>query len=158
MLISGLMDSKSKFQFSCPRSSRGREEHGFAFQFWYSESSFNNQWGRDRRPDFVIFVVWSALIVDGWVVMAWSKKSCLGPAAILSFCFWCKSRERKFSVQESEFKGFFCVGPGMERFSLDLLRAVKKMCFRSGMWGCVEFVVAGWSKVNFFLFFNLKLG
>ena len=42
--------------------------------------------------------------------------------------------------------------PEMERFFLDLLRAVKKICFRSGMWECVEFVVAGWSKVIFFYF------
>ena len=43
--------------------------------------------GRDRRPNFVIFVVWSALIVGRWVVVAWSRKSCLGPAEISSFVF-----------------------------------------------------------------------
>ena len=43
--------------------------------------------GRDRRPNFVIFVVWSALIVSRWVVVAWSRKSCLGPAEISSFVF-----------------------------------------------------------------------
>ena len=47
--------------------------------------------GRNRRPNFVTFVVWSTLIVGGWVVMrvlvAWSKKSCLGPAEIASFVF-----------------------------------------------------------------------
>ena len=32
------------------------------------------------------------------------------------------------------------------------------MGFRSEMWGCVEFVVAGWSKVIFFWLSNLKLG
>ena len=36
-----------------------------------------------------------------------------------------------------------CVTTGMERFSLDLLQAVKKMCFGCGMWVCVEFAVAG---------------
>ena len=30
-------------------------------------------------PHF-IFVVWSALAVSGWVVVAWSRKSYLGPA------------------------------------------------------------------------------
>ena len=43
--------------------------------------------GRDRRPNFVIFVVWSALIVGRWVVVAWSRKSCLGPVEISSFVF-----------------------------------------------------------------------
>ena len=43
--------------------------------------------GRDRRPNFVIFVVWSARIVGRWVVVAWSRKSCLGPAEISSFVF-----------------------------------------------------------------------
>ena len=42
---------------------------------------------RDRRPNFVIFVIWTALIVGGWVVVAWSRKSCLGPAEISSFVF-----------------------------------------------------------------------
>ena len=35
-------------------------------------------------PNFVIFVVWSTLIAGGWVVVAWSRKSCLGPAEIAS--------------------------------------------------------------------------
>ena len=43
--------------------------------------------GRDRRPNFVIFEIWTALIVGGWVVVAWSRKSCLGPAEISSFVF-----------------------------------------------------------------------
>ena len=29
----------------------------------------------DRRPNFVLSVVCSALIIGGWVVLAWSKKS-----------------------------------------------------------------------------------
>ena len=37
------------------------------------------------------------------------------------------------------------------------------MCFGTGKWGvcldreCVEFVIAGWSKVKFYDFYNLKL-
>ena len=42
---------------------------------------------RGRRPNFVNFVVWSSLIVGVWVVVACSKKSCLGPAEIASFVF-----------------------------------------------------------------------
>ena len=36
----------------------------------------------DRRPNFVLSVVFRALIVGGWVVWAWSRKSYLGPAEI----------------------------------------------------------------------------
>ena len=43
--------------------------------------------GRGRRPNFVIFVAWSALIVGGWVVVSCSKKYCLGSAEISSFVF-----------------------------------------------------------------------
>ena len=41
--------------------------------------------GRDGRPAFVIFVVWSVLIAGGCVVVVWRRKSCLGPAEITSF-------------------------------------------------------------------------
>ena len=40
---------------------------------------------RDRKPNFVIFVICSALIAGGWVVMACSRKSRLGPAEFASF-------------------------------------------------------------------------
>ena len=49
-----------------------------------------------------------------------------------------------------------CVSSGMERFSVDIPRASKKMCFRNGMWGCMEFVVAGWSKVKRFFDFLIE--
>ena len=42
---------------------------------------------RERQPNFVICLVWSALIVDGWMVMEWSRNSCLGSAEIASFMF-----------------------------------------------------------------------
>ena len=42
-------------------------------------------WGLDRRPNFVIFVVWSALFAGERVMVAWSRKSCLRPAEIPSF-------------------------------------------------------------------------
>ena len=41
----------------------------------------------DIRPNFVIFVVWSALIVGKWVVVAWSRKSYVELAEIISFVF-----------------------------------------------------------------------
>ena len=40
---------------------------------------------RDRRPQFVIFLVWSALIVGGWLVVDWGRKSYLVPVEISSF-------------------------------------------------------------------------
>ena len=43
--------------------------------------------GRGGDPNFFIFLVWSALIVCGWIVVAWSRNSCLGPAKIASFVF-----------------------------------------------------------------------
>ena len=43
--------------------------------------------GKNRRPNFVIFVVWSALVVGWWVLVTWSRKSCLEPAEIASFAF-----------------------------------------------------------------------
>ena len=43
--------------------------------------------GRDRRSNFVIFVVWSVLIVGRWVVVAWGINSYLGLAEKESFVF-----------------------------------------------------------------------
>ena len=42
--------------------------------------------GGNRRSHFVILVVWSAQIVSEWVVVAWGRKSYLGPAEIFTFC------------------------------------------------------------------------
>ena len=61
------MVDTEEFNFGGPRSFPWTAEHIFVFQFWYCELSVKNQWGRDRNPNFVIFVVWSALIVSGWV-------------------------------------------------------------------------------------------
>ena len=45
--------------------------------------------GRNKRPNFGIFVVWYTLIVGGLVLVGvlveWSRKSCLGPAEIAPF-------------------------------------------------------------------------
>ena len=40
--------------------------------------------GRDRTPHFVIFIGWSDVVVSGWLVVAWGKKSYLGLAEISS--------------------------------------------------------------------------
>ena len=86
--------------------------------FWLFNSDILNlllniNRGRKKIPNFVTFVVWHTLIVGGLVLVgvlvAWSKKYCLGPAEIPSFvplilfknagrkvsprfhlfCFWC---------------------------------------------------------------------
>ena len=53
---------------------------------YYRELSLKNHCvgGRDRKLNFIIFVVWSALIAGMWMV-AWSRKYCLGSAEIESF-------------------------------------------------------------------------
>ena len=64
-----------------------RGENEFAFHFWYCETSVKKPMGGGRRPNFVIFVVWSALTVGGWVEVAWGRRPCLGPAKNESFVF-----------------------------------------------------------------------
>ena len=43
-------------------------------------------------PNAVVFAVWSTLIFDGWVVVAWGRRSCVSPPEILSLCTWYNSR------------------------------------------------------------------
>ena len=42
---------------------------------------------RDRRYNFVILVVWSAIIVGRWLVVAWGGNSCFSLAEISSLVF-----------------------------------------------------------------------
>ena len=42
---------------------------------------------RDRRLNFVIFVVSSALIIDKWWVVAWGENSCFGLTKVSSLMF-----------------------------------------------------------------------
>ena len=42
--------------------------------------------GENRRPNVVVFVVWSDLIVGGWVVVGWGRNSYLGPVEVSSLC------------------------------------------------------------------------
>ena len=43
--------------------------------------------GRNRRPNFDIFVLSSALTVGGLVLLVWSRQSFLGPVKIASYVF-----------------------------------------------------------------------
>ena len=57
--------------------------------------------GEDRRPHFVIFVVWKALIVLGCLLVAWGRKPYLGPAEISCFVYLVqfKDGQRKVSLR-----------------------------------------------------------
>ena len=54
------------------------------FDFDVVNLLLKNNGGRDRRLNFVNFVVWSALNIDSWVLVGWGRESCLGPAEISS--------------------------------------------------------------------------
>ena len=69
-----------------------------------------------RRPYSVIIVFWGALIVGGLDVVGLGRKPYLGQGDITCFCLF---RDVRVSSK------FPCVTPGVERFSLDLCRAVK---------------------------------
>ena len=97
------MVSKSEFK------SRDRFPGGESINFLFNSDIANlllkTNEGRDRRSYFVIFVVWSALIVGGCVVVAWGRKSCLWLAAISSFVLLVlfKDGGRRVSPKESSF-------------------------------------------------------
>ena len=67
--------------------------------------------GRDRRSNFVIFVVWSTLIAGGWVVVKQGKRSCLGPAENIYLVFLVLFRHiisaRSYSVKGASFQPAF---------------------------------------------------
>ena len=53
---------------------------------------------RDRKPNFVIVIIWSALIAGGWVVVACSRKSCLGPAEFVFFVYLILFKDGEYRV------------------------------------------------------------
>ena len=53
---------------------------------------------RTKLCCFVIFLVWSALIVDGCMVVAWSRNYCLGSSEIASFVFLVLLKDGRPSV------------------------------------------------------------
>ena len=48
----------------------------------------------DTEHIIFIFVVWSALVVSGWVVAAWSRKSYLGLTETASVAYLVKLKDR----------------------------------------------------------------
>ena len=66
-----------------PSSITVRIECLFAFQFWYCDLCVKNLWEGRQKVLFCKFCF--ALIVVGWGVVEWGRKSYLGPAEIKSF-------------------------------------------------------------------------
>ena len=69
------MVSASEYDPGGLRSSDRNTEYKFAFQFGYCELSLKNQWGRDKKSNFVIFLV----------MVAWGRMPCLKLAEIAHF-------------------------------------------------------------------------
>ena len=66
------MVSKLKFQSVVRDRFLGGENMDLVFNSDIVNLLLKTNAGRDRRPNSVIFEVWSALIVDGRVVVVWS--------------------------------------------------------------------------------------
>ena len=82
----------------------------------------NNE-GRDRRPHFVFccclfffFVAWSAVFVGGWVVVAWVRKSYLGPTEISSSVYLVQFKDAGCRVRLRLHLFVFDVDPGNKYF------------------------------------------
>ena len=82
-----------------PSSISARIEYLFAFQFWYCELYVANRWGEAKSIVLLIFLLCSAIIVGGWGVVGWGRKSYLGPADMASF----SCRELSWSNKHNTF-------------------------------------------------------
>ena len=71
-----------------------RMEYLFAFQSWYCELCV------EKAESIVLLILFfgSALIVGGWGVVRWDRKSYLGPAEIESFSSRDLSRSNKYDI------------------------------------------------------------
>ena len=87
MYVNDLMVRITVFGFGGgPRSFPGRDIN-LLLNSGFVNVLLKTNGGRDRRPNFVIFINRSALIVGGCLVVAWSRKSYLGSVEIISFVF-----------------------------------------------------------------------
>ena len=75
----GVVVSMSEFKSKGLRSLHWSGKYDLLLNLWYSEP-FDKE---NQTPHF-IFVVWSALVVDGCLMAAWGRKSYLGLAEISS--------------------------------------------------------------------------
>ena len=80
------MISNSKYRYENPSSLLERAEKN-SFSILILATFCLKPWGIGREPNFVIFLVWSAIIICAWMVVTRSRKSCLGPAEIATFLF-----------------------------------------------------------------------
>ena len=81
------MVNVSEFNSSDPSSFPGRAEFNLLFNVDIVNPLLKNKTGKDRRPHFVVVVVWKALIVGVCMVVAWGRKSYLAPVEISSSVF-----------------------------------------------------------------------
>ena len=72
-----------------PSSITIRMEYVFDFQTWCCEPCVKNPWGGGRKHYFDSFLPFeSALVVGGWGLVRWCRKSHLRLSEIASFCSW----------------------------------------------------------------------
>ena len=92
----GIVVNASDFHSSNPRSFSGRRKHNLLFKVAVNLLLENNEvegvGGRgggsgERQNVLFFFVIWKALIIGGWVVVVWGRKSYLGSAEISSFVY-----------------------------------------------------------------------
>ena len=84
MGLSGLVVRNYELNFSGPGSLPGRVSKSLFFNSDIKNLLLKANGG---ETESLIFLFWSALVVGGWMVVAWSRNSCLGPAEIASFVF-----------------------------------------------------------------------
>ena len=84
----GVVVSMPQFKSSGLGSLTGRGKYDLLLNVWYSESFV-----KEKQTPHFIFVVWSALVVGGCLMVAGVRKSYLGPVEISSVvCTWLNSR------------------------------------------------------------------
>ena len=72
--------------------------------------------GKDIKPNFAIFVVWSALIIGEYVVVAWGRKCCKSRQKLHLWSYWFNVRmvDAGFKISSFSFRcksriGRFCI-------------------------------------------------
>ena len=55
-----------------------QQDMNFLFNFDILHLLLKTNGGTETRSNFIIFVIWNSLIVIGCLVVAWSKKFCIG--------------------------------------------------------------------------------
>ena len=113
----------SEFKSSCLGSLPRRGKYDLLLNIWYNECFV-----KEKQTPHFIFVVWTALVVDGCLMAAWGRASYLGPAEISSVvCTWLYSK--------MEDAGWFvCIASGKSRTAKG---ASRQPAFMDGCLTCV---------------------